>query len=192
MPNRIGRCLAGPIADTVSARLGTQISVTGSEAWTPKRVISAHTPSARASRRKSTAVPSARPWKSEPISIAAAGMRNAKGAPTKRTAFFKIGKLKSEVNQMRSIRPIHNLLTLLAVGALAAVMGGCSTAPRKSPDVAGDIRGALDQAGLKDVSVSQDRDKGVITLSGHVPADGDKAQGASIDTSAAGAKEGRN
>jgi hyperosmotically inducible periplasmic protein len=101
------------------------------------------------------------------------------------TNALKVGILKSEVNQMRSIRPIHNLLTLLAVGALAAVMGGCSTAPRKSPDVAGDIRGALDQAGLKDVSVSQDRDKGVVTLGGHVPADGDKAQAESIARSAA-------
>jgi osmotically-inducible protein OsmY len=87
---------------------------------------------------------------------------------------------------MRSIRPIHNLLTLLAVGALAAVMGGCSTSPRKSPDVADDIRHGLDQAGLKDVSVSQDRDKGVVTLGGHVPADGDKAQAESIAKSAAG------
>ena len=29
-------------------------------------------------------------------------------------------------------------------------------------------RTSLDQAGFKDVSVSQDRDKGVVTLSGHV------------------------
>ena len=86
---------------------------------------------------------------------------------------------------MRSIRPIHNLLTLLAVGVLGTVLAGCSTAPRKSPDVADDIRHGLDQAGLKYVSVSQDRDKGVVTLGGHVPADGDKAQAESIAKSAA-------
>lgn len=86
---------------------------------------------------------------------------------------------------MRSSRPIHNLWTVLAVATLAAV-AGCSTAPRKSPDVAGDVRHALDQAGLKDVSVSQDRDKGVVTLTGHVPADGDKAQAESVAKSAAG------
>jgi len=55
----------------------------------------------------------------------------------------------------------------------------------KSPDVAGNIRKSLDQAGFKDVSVSQDREKGVVTLGGHVAADGEKAQAESIATSAA-------
>jgi osmotically-inducible protein OsmY len=63
------------------------------------------------------------------------------------------------------------LLTLAIAGTLA----GCSSTT-KSPDVASGIRKSLDQAGYKDVSVSQDRDKGVIMLTGHVPADGDKAQ----------------
>ena len=37
---------------------------------------------------------------------------------------------------------------------------GCSSGPAKSPDVSGSIRRSLDQQpGLKDVSVSQDRDK---------------------------------
>jgi hyperosmotically inducible protein len=63
------------------------------------------------------------------------------------------------------------LLTIVIAGALA----GCSSAT-KSPDVADGIRKSLDQAGYKDVSVSQDRDKGVVTLTGHVPADSDKAQ----------------
>src|ERR1700726_2411998 len=93
---------------------------------------------------------------------------------------------------MRSIRPIHNLLTLLAVGVLGTVLAGCSTAPRKSPDVADDIRHGLDQAGLKDVAVSQDRDKGVVTLGGHVPADGDKAEADPIGKSAAGGHGGAN
>src|SRR5580765_3263451 len=63
------------------------------------------------------------------------------------------------------------LLTVVIAGTLA----GCSST-QKSPDVSGAIRKSLDQAGYKDVSVSQDRDKGVVTLTGHVPADGDKAQ----------------
>jgi hyperosmotically inducible periplasmic protein len=63
------------------------------------------------------------------------------------------------------------LLTIVIAGTLA----GCSSMT-KSPDVAGDIRKSLDQAGYKDVSVSQDREKGVVTLTGHVPADNDKAQ----------------
>ena len=41
---------------------------------------------------------------------------------------------------------------------------------------------------FKDVSASQDRDKGVVTLGGHVPADGDKAQAESIARSMAGAE----
>lgn len=68
------------------------------------------------------------------------------------------------------------LLTLFVAGTLV----GCSTASRKSPDVSDSIRGSLDQAHLKDVSVSQDRDKGVVTLGGHVAVDGDKAQAGSI------------
>ncbi len=58
---------------------------------------------------------------------------------------------------------------------LAGTLVGCSSTP-KSPDVASTIRTSLNQAGYKDVSVSQDRDKGVVTLTGHVPGDNDKAQ----------------
>jgi hyperosmotically inducible periplasmic protein len=73
-----------------------------------------------------------------------------------------------------------SLLALLVVGTLA----GCSTST-KSPDVSDSIRKSLDQAGLKAVSVTQDRDKGVVTLSGNVAADADKAQAESIATSIA-------
>ncbi len=58
---------------------------------------------------------------------------------------------------------------LLAAGLLA----GCSTTA-KAPAVADNVRKSLEVAGLKDVSVTQDRDKGVITLGGHVPTDADK------------------
>ena len=56
-----------------------------------------------------------------------------------------------------------SLLALLVVVTLV----GCSTST-KSRDVSDSIRKSLDQAGLKDVTVSQDRDKGVVTLGGHV------------------------
>jgi osmotically-inducible protein OsmY len=75
---------------------------------------------------------------------------------------------------------------LLAVVA-AAMLAGCSHTV-KSPDVSGSIRTALDQAGLKQVSISQDREKGVVTLGGHVAADGDKAQAENIARSIAGAQ----
>jgi hyperosmotically inducible protein len=82
---------------------------------------------------------------------------------------------------MKTIRLLVTLLTLLIVGTLA----GCS-GTRKSPDVSDSIRKSLDQAGLQDVSVSQDRDKGVVTLGGHVPSDGDKSHAESIAKSIAG------
>jgi len=72
-------------------------------------------------------------------------------------------------------------LTLLVVGTLT----GCSETSTKSPDVSDGIRKSLDQARLTDVSVSQDRDKGVVTLGGHVAADADKAQAESIAKSIA-------
>jgi hyperosmotically inducible periplasmic protein len=69
-----------------------------------------------------------------------------------------------------------SFLAVLMIGALT----GCSTAPTKSPDVSETIRKSLDQASLSDVSVSQDRDKGVVTLGGHVGSDADKSQAESI------------
>ena len=83
---------------------------------------------------------------------------------------------------MKTLRPCLTLLAVVVVGTLA----GCSGTARQSPDVSDSIRKSLDQAGLKDVSVSQDRDKGVVTLGGHVAADGDKSQAESIARSMAG------
>jgi osmotically-inducible protein OsmY len=74
------------------------------------------------------------------------------------------------------------MFTLLAAGVLA----GCSANPPKSPDVSDSIRTSLNQAGLKDVSVTRDRDKGVVTLSGKVPSDSDKSQAEGIAKSMAG------
>src|ERR1700681_2728316 len=83
---------------------------------------------------------------------------------------------------MKKIRLPLAVLSLLAAGTLAS----CSGTPAKSPDVSDSIRKSLDQAGLKDVSVSQDRDKGVVTLGGHVPTENDKMQAESIAKSMAG------
>ena len=73
------------------------------------------------------------------------------------------------------------LLALLVIGTLV----GCEKTSTLSPDVSDSVRKSLDQAGLKDVSVSQDRDKGVVTLGGHVAADADKLQAESIAKSIA-------
>jgi len=64
--------------------------------------------------------------------------------------------------------------------ALGCVGSGCATSQTKSPDVTDRVRRDLDQANFKDVSVSQDRDKGVVTLKGHVASDEDKGQAESI------------
>ena len=77
------------------------------------------------------------------------------------------------------------LSALLAAALAICGLVGCNET-RKSPYVTDGIRKSLDQAGLKDVSVSQDRDKGVVTLAGNVPADSDKAQAESIANSMAG------
>jgi hyperosmotically inducible protein len=81
---------------------------------------------------------------------------------------------------VRSTVLSFSLLSILGFGMLS----GCST-ENKSPDVSGQIRNSLDQAGLKNVSVSQDREKGVVTLKGSTMSDSDKAQAESIAKSIA-------
>jgi hyperosmotically inducible protein len=85
---------------------------------------------------------------------------------------------------MKKIRLPFTVLVLLTAGTLAS----CSGTPAKSPDVSDGIRKSLDQAGLKDVSVSQDRDKGVVTLGGHVANDSDKMQAETLAKSLAGSQ----
>jgi hyperosmotically inducible periplasmic protein len=82
---------------------------------------------------------------------------------------------------MKTLRLYASLLCLAGVAALS----GCSSAP-KAPDVAANVRTALSQAGLPDITTTQDRDKGVVTLTGHVPSDNDKIRAESIARSVAG------
>jgi hyperosmotically inducible periplasmic protein len=82
---------------------------------------------------------------------------------------------------MKSQRRLLTSLTLLVV----AILLGCSATSRRSPDVSDSIRESLDRAGLSDIKVSQDRDAGVVTLTGQVPNDGDKSQAESIASSIA-------
>ena len=76
------------------------------------------------------------------------------------------------------------MLTLLAV----VVLAGCTGTAVKSPDIADNIHKSLDQAGFKDVTVSQDRDKGIVTLSGKVSSENEKLQAESLAKSLAGAQ----
>jgi hyperosmotically inducible periplasmic protein len=84
---------------------------------------------------------------------------------------------------MKKLNLSVTALALLAIGTLA----GCSNTAA-SPDVSAGIRTSLDQASLKDVSVSQDRDKGIVTLGGHVASDGEKSQAESIAKSLSGSQ----
>jgi hyperosmotically inducible periplasmic protein len=75
----------------------------------------------------------------------------------------------------------------IAIISGVSLVAGCSS-ENKSPDVTANIRTGLDQAGLKDVSVSQDRDKGVVTLGGTVASEADKGQAESIAKASASAQ----
>lgn len=85
---------------------------------------------------------------------------------------------------MKTFKSCLPLLAVAAIGALA----GCSARSTRGADVSGAIGTSLDQAGLKNVSVTEDRVKGVVTLGGHVAADAEKSQAQSIATSVAGAQ----
>jgi len=85
---------------------------------------------------------------------------------------------------MQKLRWSAILLALFA----AATLSGCFGTSAKSPEVSDNIRKSLDQAGFKDVSVSQDRDKGIVTLGGKVTSENDKSQAESVAKSLAGAQ----
>jgi osmotically-inducible protein OsmY len=90
------------------------------------------------------------------------------------------GRITREL--MKTLKPSLSFLAMVVIGALA----GCSMKSARSADVSGGIRTSLDQAGLKAVSVTEDHDKGVVTLGGNVTAAADKSQAESIGKSMAG------
>jgi hyperosmotically inducible protein len=84
---------------------------------------------------------------------------------------------------MTSLKSVSFVLIALAISVGLA----CSDR-QKAPDVTANIRQSLDQAGLNEVSVSQDRDRNIVTLKGTVANDGDKAQAESLAKSLAGSQ----
>jgi hyperosmotically inducible protein len=103
------------------------------------------------------------------VGTSVAGMTGPDAAPTVQRFRRACHRLSREgyMNSKLSI-------VLLALGGLV----GCASNP--APDVAGKIRDSLKQAGLNDVTVSQDRTKGVVTLGGNVAQSGDKARAEEI------------
>lgn len=63
---------------------------------------------------------------------------------------------------------VRNVLFALAIATV-----GCSTTP-KAVDVSDNVKNALKQQGLNDVSVKDDTKAAVVTLGGHVATDADK------------------
>ena len=85
---------------------------------------------------------------------------------------------------MKNLKTTLWRFSALAAIGLLVLLPGCSSG--KSPDVGPQVRQSLDQAGLHSVNVHQDRDKGVITLTGDVNSEDDKSKAESIAKSAAG------
>ena len=73
-------------------------------------------------------------------------------------------------------------LILVAIGTTL----GCSGPSSASPDVSDSIRKSLDQAGYKTVSISQDRDKGIVTLGGQTASENDRSQAEAVAKSLTG------
>ncbi|HEV2273653.1 MAG TPA: BON domain-containing protein [Acidobacteriaceae bacterium] len=76
------------------------------------------------------------------------------------------------------------LMSSVAVLAGALAVAGCNTKPAH-PDEKSAVTNSLSTNNLSDVSVSQDQDKGVITLTGNVNSDDQKTQAATLAKQAA-------
>src|SRR5690349_14511779 len=87
--------------------------------------------------------------------------------------------------ERRNTMRISRLLALLTL--LAAVFTiACSQQKANTPDVTDQIKDSLKANNLGDVKVSEDKDKGVVTLSGDVKSDEEKAQAEDIARKSAG------
>lgn len=82
------------------------------------------------------------------------------------------------------MRFLNSISSVVLPFAMAASFS-CSRRDQ-APDVSNDVRHALEQAGLNGVKVSDDRDKAVVTLSGNLNSDDEKARAESIARSVAG------
>ncbi len=73
------------------------------------------------------------------------------------------------------------IITLVAI----ATFSGCATSSAKSADVSASIKTSLADAGLKNISVVQDRHKAVVTLTGQVLSEMQRSEAESIARSMA-------
>ena len=73
------------------------------------------------------------------------------------------------------------LLALLSLGALV----GCSSQRASSPPAKDNVKNALNEKGLGDINVDEDRDKGVITLKGDAKDEATRKEAGEIAQAAA-------
>ena len=71
---------------------------------------------------------------------------------------------------------MKKLISITVVLLTLAFAVACSQQKANAPDAKPAVQDALKAAGYDKIDVSQDRDKGVITLTGDVPTDDDKAK----------------
>lgn len=81
---------------------------------------------------------------------------------------------------------MKTLFAMVLAFALLAGVSACSKQRANTPSVKENVERALDQAGLKSVKVSEDRDKGVVTLQGSVDSTEQKKQAEDVAKPAAG------
>jgi hyperosmotically inducible periplasmic protein len=82
---------------------------------------------------------------------------------------------------MRAMR----MIAAVAAVTWMIVMLGCSSQRANTPSYKDAVKQSLDSGGFKDVTVSEDRDKGVITLGGKVISSDEKAKVEELVKSAA-------
>ena len=146
--------------------------------WTIQRNVLIRLALARPSPAN-TAAHNARRWRKRQTLIVDVAITTAEGKRI-RDPYLGIGFVQRR--SMKTYVLWLSFLTILPIGTLI----GCSYASSKSPDVPDTIRRSLDQNNLNDVTLREDRVRGVVTLGGHVTSDAEKSQAESIAKSYAG------
>ena len=91
---------------------------------------------------------------------------------------------EEEVDLVKDVRKFKAIALLPAAFVAMLILGGCNNNP-KHPDVKDAVDTAMTRNDLGVVKVSQDRDKGVLTLSGDVETPDKKSQAESVAKQAA-------
>src|SRR5262245_21968297 len=68
------------------------------------------------------------------------------------------------------------ILSAVTALCLALVLTNCSRQKAETPSYKDAVKQAIDQNGFKNVTVDEDRDKGVVTLGGKVQSEDEKAR----------------